>query len=172
MRRVLIVGCSGAGKTTLARALAKATGLPLIHLDRHFWQPGWVEPGKAEWQAAVAGLARREAWIMDGNYGGTLPERLARADTVIRLDVPTWLCLWEALRRTCLGILRPGRDDLPEGCRERTDWAFLGYVRRFRRDHRPRLVARLGDFPGRIIVLRDPGKARAFLRDLGAGQSS
>ncbi len=168
MRRVLIVGCSGAGKTTLARTLAKATGLPLIHLDRHFWQPGWVEPGKAEWQAAVGGLARREAWIMDGNYGGTLPERLARADTVIHLDVPTWLCLWRVLRRTCLGILRPGRDDLPEGCRERIDWAFLGYVRRFRRDHRPRLLARLADFPGRIVVLRSRRETSAFIRGLDA----
>ncbi len=165
MRRVLIVGCSGAGKTTRARALANATGLPLIHLDRHFWQPGWVEPDKADWRATVAGLAGRDRWIMDGNYGGTLPERLARADTVIHLDFPTRVCLWRVLRRTAAGIGGAARDDMAEGCPERIDRAFLRYVRRFRRDHRPRLVARLEEFPGRVIVLRSPREARAFLRD-------
>ena len=83
MRRILILGCSGAGKTHLAQRLASIRGLPVIHLDQHFWRPNWVEPDKAEWADQVEQLIQGPAWIMDGNYGGTLPARLMSADTVI-----------------------------------------------------------------------------------------
>jgi adenylate kinase family enzyme len=83
MRRVLVIGISGAGKSTFSQALATKTGLPLIHLDKEFWRPGWVQTPRQEWRARVSELAARERWIMDGNYDSSLDLRLPRADTVL-----------------------------------------------------------------------------------------
>src|SRR5262245_42711291 len=93
MQRVLVIGISGAGKSTFARELAQRSGLPLIHLDREFWQPGWKITPEPEWRSKVAALAAREAWIMDGGYSASLDLRLPRADTVIWFDYPRARCL-------------------------------------------------------------------------------
>ncbi len=71
MRRVLIIGSGGAGKSVLAVRAGQALGLPVIHLDQENWRPGWVETPRDEWHARVDVLLAREYWIMDGNYGGT-----------------------------------------------------------------------------------------------------
>lgn len=89
MQRVMIVGCPGAGKTTVAKRLAVVTGLPLVHLDFHYWQSGWVRTESDVWAEKVETFAAQPRWIIDGNYGGTLEPRIARADTVIHLDFPT-----------------------------------------------------------------------------------
>lgn len=86
MHRVLVIGISGAGKSTFSRALANATGLPLIHLDKEFWQPGWVQTPRLNWRAKVTELAAGERWIMDGNYDSSLDLRLPRADTALWFD--------------------------------------------------------------------------------------
>jgi adenylate kinase family enzyme len=88
MRRVLIIGPCGSGKSTLARELAPRMGLPLIHMDQLGWQSGWVETEKAEFAACLADIVAQDEWLIEGNYGSVLPQRLARADTVIYLDFP------------------------------------------------------------------------------------
>ena len=75
------------GNRVLAQG-AHQTGLPLIHLDKEFWQPGWVQTPRPEWRAKVAELAAGERWIMDGNYDSSLDLRLPRADTVLWFDYP------------------------------------------------------------------------------------
>src|SRR5687767_8178275 len=86
--RVMIVGNGGAGKSTLARALGERTGLPVVHLDALYWQPGWVEPPREEWRATQRQQLAGSDWIADGNYGGTMEERLRLADAVVLLDHP------------------------------------------------------------------------------------
>jgi adenylate kinase family enzyme len=110
-RRVIVTGLAGAGKSTFTDALASRTGLPVIRLDVHFWKPGWVKPSDGEWRARQRGLLADEAWIADGNYHETLALRLERADTLVVLDMPWWLCSARALLRA---FRRP--DKLPEGC--------------------------------------------------------
>jgi adenylate kinase family enzyme len=165
MERVLVIGPPGAGKSTLASEIARRTGLPLIHLDRHYWRPGWVESDTARWEADAAALAGRERWVMDGNYSGTLALRLARADTAIWLDFPVWLCLFRILRRTLLyrGRVRP---DMAEGCPERLNWAFLSYAARFPWDGRRRIVGKLGAFTGQLVQLRRPSDVERFFAGL------
>lgn len=169
MERVLIVGGSGAGKSVLSRRLSDALGLPIIHLDQHHWRPGWVAPDKETWTAQVEALVAAPRWVMDGNYGGSLPLRLAAADTVVFLDFPTWLCLFRVLKRTAASFGRT-RPDVAPGCPERIDWPFLAFVWSFRRIHRPRVYDALERFKGRLLVLRGPGDVREFLRRIeGAG---
>lgn len=162
MQRILVLGCPGSGKSTMARALAAKSGLPVIHLDRLYWRSGWVEPDRSVWQAQVAESLTGPAWIIDGNYGGTLTQRLAAADGAILLDYPRWLCMVRALKRVLLGLGR-AREDLADGCPERLDWTFLVYIWNFRREKRPRVAEELRRFSGRVIVLRTPAEATRWL---------
>ena len=165
MRRVLVIGSPGAGKSTLSHALARRTGLPLHHLDRMFWLPGWVERDRDEGRAELARVLAQDCWIIDGNYGSTLPLRIARADTVVWLDYPTALCLGRALRRWWMyrGHSRP---DMTEGCPERLDGEFLLYILNFRRAWRVRNATALAGFDGTIMRLRTPAETAAWLTAL------
>lgn len=153
MKRVLVIGSCGAGKSTFARQLHEMTGLPLIPLDRHYWKPGWVESEKDVWHETVRELIGRDEWIIDGNYGGTMEMRLKRADTVIWLDLPRHICLYRVLKRTYSysGRRRP---DMAEGCAERIELPFLKYVWNFRRDKNPLLEKRLAEVAGKITKVR------------------
>jgi adenylate kinase family enzyme len=169
VQRVLVLGCSGAGKTTFALALAERIGLPVIHLDQHYWRPGWVEPSKAEWRAQALELLARPSWIMDGNYSGTIAERLAVADLAIVFDFPTWLCFWRVLKRIASGYGRT-RSDLGPDCPEHIDFTFLLYVLRFRRRNRPRLMAALATFAGPVIRFTRPVEVQGYLDTLPSQQ--
>ncbi|NCU11113.1 MAG: topology modulation protein [Sphingomonadaceae bacterium] len=162
MQRILIIGSPGAGKSTLSHRLAAHFDLPLHHLDRLFWLPGWVERDRAEGRAELAGILAQDSWIIDGNYGSTLPMRLARADTVIWLDYPTLLCLNRAIRRwwRYRGITRP---DMTEGCPERFDLEFMLYIANFRRAWRHRNADALRGFRGTVIRLGSPAETAAWL---------
>jgi adenylate kinase family enzyme len=154
MAKIAIIGSSGSGKSTLARRLGQALNLPVYHLDRLFWRPDWQETPKDEWRALQEKLCAEPAWIIDGNYTGTLDVRLAACDTVVWLDLPTWVCLagtlWRILRHR--GRTRP---DMGEGCPERFDWAFMRWIWSFRKHTRPRIVQELDALPPSkaIIVL-------------------
>src|SRR5262245_33490600 len=103
MKRALVIGSGGSGKTTFAARLATLTGLPLIHLDSHYWLPYWQKRSNDEWLAIVRELLAHDRWIIDGNYGGTLEERLAACDTVFLLDMPRMQCIARVLRRQITG---------------------------------------------------------------------
>ena len=166
MQRILVIGCGGAGKSTLSRQIGERLQLPVLHLDAHYWQPGWIEPNREDWAQTVAALTARDAWVMDGNYSGTLPMRLAACDRVVFLDLPRWRCLWRVCRRslTYRGRTRP---DMAEGCPERLEWAFFKWIWQFPRQTRPRLEAMLAQVQGKqVIRLRSPGEVRGFLREL------
>ena len=165
MQRVLVIGSPGAGKSTLSRQLAERTGLPLYHMDRLHWLPGWVERDREEAFGLVREVLAQERWIIDGNYGSTLPERLQRADTVIWLDYPTWLCLWRVLRRwwQYRGTNRP---DMTEGCNENLNWEFLHFVATFRLVWHKRNGRALQGFAGPVIKMASPRATADWLTAL------
>jgi adenylate kinase family enzyme len=165
MHRVLVIGICGAGKSTFAQALAARTSIPLIHLDKEFWRPGWVETPRAQWRVRVLELAAGERWIMEGNYAGSLDLRLPRADTVIWFDYPTAKCLRRVLQRVTVTYGQV-RADMAPGCPERFDWEFLRYVWRFNRIERPKIVAALAKHVGDPVVFRRDGEVAQFLARL------
>lgn len=142
MKRVLIIGCGGSGKSTFSQQLHQATGLPLIHLDQEFWHPNWVESTPGEWEQTVRRLIANPKWIQDGNYGGTMAMRFERADTIIYLQTPSWKCVWRVFLRTAkhYGKTRP---HMPEGCPERFQWKFLHYVAMYNKTRHPGIMKRL-----------------------------
>src|SRR4051794_30280430 len=99
MKKILILGSGGAGKSTLARRLGEHLQMEVIHLDSYYWKPGWIERPKPEWRQVVARLTEGESWVMDGNYSGTIELRIGACDTVILLDIPRTTCLWRVIKR-------------------------------------------------------------------------
>jgi adenylate kinase family enzyme len=153
---MLIVGPSGAGKSTLARRVSAELGVPLIHLDAHYWRPGWKEPSKTEWRAQVDELLARDAWIMDGNYSGTFTERIAAADTIVFLDFSRAHCLYGVFSRWWKTRGRV-REDLAPGCPEKLPGPdFLRWIWNYPRKTRPKLVALLDEVRAtkQVVILR------------------
>jgi adenylate kinase family enzyme len=164
MRRILVIGAGGAGKSTLAAQIGARLGLPVVHLDAMYWRAGWVPIPAPEWRETVARLVRQPAWVMDGNYGGTLDARLAACDTVVFLDLPRLVCVARVLRRWMRYAGRP-RPDMAPGCPERLSWEFLRWIWEYPRLRRPGILERLARLaPGqRVIVLRSPRDVRRFV---------
>ncbi|MEP2829982.1 AAA family ATPase [Parvibaculum sp.] len=78
MQRILLIGSPGSGKSTLARALGRRFGLPVTHLDRLWWQPGWVELGAGKFRPLVEEAVAKDKWVIDGNYSATWDIRMPR----------------------------------------------------------------------------------------------
>lgn len=142
MKRVLVIGCGGSGKSTFTKKLHQATGLPAIHLDKHYWHPNWVESTPEEWEQRVRRLIAEPKWIQDGNYGGTMDIRFERADTIIYLQTPSWKCVWRVFWRTVKNHGKT-RIDMPAGCPERFQWKFLHYVAMYNKTRHPGILKRL-----------------------------
>jgi adenylate kinase family enzyme len=168
--RIAVIGSGGSGKSTFARQLGARLGLPVIHLDKLFWQPGWVEMPPPEWRAAQEKLVARESWIIDGNHEATLDVRLSRADTIVMLDYGRVRCLWRVFRRWQRYRNKP-RYDRAAGCNERLNLGFLSWVWRYPKQGRPRAleaVERYGS-DARFVRLRNPRGTRRFLTQLSQG---
>ncbi|MCB1023802.1 MAG: hypothetical protein KDB79_05410 [Acidobacteria bacterium] len=167
MKKVLVIGSCGTGKSTFSKALHRATGLKLIHLDTFYHKPNWGKPTNEEWFETVEKLVAGEDWIIDGNYGGTMEFRMKHCDTVIWLDLPRLLCSWRVFKRTLM-YRNKIRSDMAEGCNERFDWEFTKYVWNFRRDKNPNIEKRLKKFPHiKLFHLRSKPEIAEFLNSAG-----
>ncbi len=164
MRRVIVLGPPGSGKSTLARRLGARHGLPVFHLDQAFHRPGWRPAPEAEFRAEVDRIAALPAWVIDGNYKSAIASRFARADTLIYLDMPTWLTMSRVIRRivTSYGRVRP---DAAAGCPERIDLAFLRFALSWNRVGRAKTLDLVGTFAGRAVVLRGRREQMRFDRE-------
>ena len=165
MQRVVIIGCGGAGKSTLARQLGEKLNIPVVHLDKLWWKPGWVESSREEFDAKLAEELAKPRWIMDGNFDRTIPERIARCDTLIYLDFNRVACLMGVLKRvlTTYGKVRP---DMGEGCPERIDFEFLKWVWNFNRNKRERNFRLLSEREDiEKIILKNRRQVRKFLAE-------
>ena len=166
MERIVIIGCGGAGKSTLARRLGEKLDIPVVHLDQLWWKPGWVESSREEFDAKLAVELAKSQWIMDGNFNRTIPERIARCDTIIYLDFNRVTCLMGVLKRvlTTYGKVRP---DMGEGCPERFDWEFLKWVWTFNKNKREKNYRLLNEAKhAETIVLKNRRMVKSFLNSL------
>jgi adenylate kinase family enzyme len=173
MRRIVIIGPLGAGKSTLALKLGRLLGIPVHHLDWLYWGDTWTPTPPAEWQALLGRIVEGKSWIIDGNFTSSLPERLAAADTVIYLDTPPLTATIRAIRRRILHRWRraPG---MPGGSRPMFNAQLFRWIWAFPSEHRPYLLEQLGQpsFAHKTIILRSRRDLRRFVGSIRAGDAS
>ncbi|MGE3801410.1 MAG: topology modulation protein [Candidatus Kapaibacterium sp.] len=164
MRRIAIVGPCGAGKSTLARTLGDITGLPVWHLDKIWWLPGWIEDTPERFDEKLKSVVDMEEWIIDGNYSRTFNIRLPKADTVIYLDFPRRIYFRRVLWRIIKGYGKT-RPDLADNCPERFDLEFLHFVWNIPKKSRPRTQQFLAEYEGQfaLYTFRKPKEVKQFL---------
>jgi adenylate kinase family enzyme len=169
MQRVLVIGCSGTGKSTFALALGELSGLPVIHIDQLFWQANWVQAPHELYLVRLDQAVAGERWIIDGNNPSTLDRRIPRADTIVWLHRSRAVCYWRIIRQV-IASYRQVRPDMAPGCPERFDWDFMRYIWRFPKFYRPRMAEALDrhDAWARTVMLRSDAESAAFLRNSAA----
>jgi adenylate kinase family enzyme len=169
MKRILIIGSAGAGKTTLARYISQQCALPLIHLDQEFWRPGWASTPGELWKQRIAQIITQPAWIIDGYYHDILEETCRAADTIIFLDLSHRLCTYRVcLRYLKNRLLHQVRLDLPDGCPEQLRWSFLSWIWTFPQKQRPAILQTIQNMQKvgaeqHIIIIHNQAEFVAFV---------
>ena len=167
MERVMIIGCGGAGKSTLARKLGEKTGLPVVHLDLIWWERGnWNHLEKPEFDQRLLAEMEKPRWILDGNFNRTIEARLAVCDTVIYLDYPRLVCLKNWLGRV-IQNWGHARADMAEGCSEWFDPEMAKWIWKFNKQNRSRYYALLEKTENKnIVILKRRRQAEKFLESI------
>ena len=159
MKKIIVIGCPGSGKSTFSRALYEKVGIPLHHLDLMYWNADKITVEKGVFRARLAEALSGEEWIIDGNYGSTMEERMAACDTVFFLDFPLDVCL-EGVRA------RRGkkRSDMP-WIETEEDAEFMNLIEKYNDEQRPRVLSLLERYKsGReIYVFKSRREADEFL---------
>jgi len=165
VERIAIVGCGGSGKSRLARRLAARLDLPVTHLDAVYYDAEWNGLPQEEFAAIQQELIAANArWIIEGNYAATLAVRLAAADTVILLDLPTRTCLRGVLQRR---IRHRGAQQPATGIYNRINVGFVRYIWGYRRSMLPRVQQLITEHSdgAEIVILRSRRAIRGFLAE-------
>ena len=168
MKRIAIIGSSGAGKSILARDLGSILDIKVIHLDPYFWKPGWEERPKEERVKILQGLVEERQWIIEGTYFATSDMRLKEADTIIFMDMPSWLCFQRVIKRyMSYRKHKLPRPDLPEGSPDKLGLLYCLKILFFRFLGRRTIVRKLKEIRNaRIITLHSPDEIENFLDEL------
>lgn len=167
MKKIMLIGSGGSGKSTLARQLGNILNIQVYHLDAIFWKANWEGVSKEEQISIQTDLVKKDEWLIDGNYGGTLDIRMDAADTIIFLDINRTICTYRALKRM-LKYRNKTRPDIGEGCEEKFDFDFLRWIWNYPKMKRPDILRKLHDLPEnkQIIILKSKKDVQTFLEYL------
>ena len=158
MKKVIVIGCPGSGKSTISRELHNKTGIPLYHLDMMYWNADKTTVEKSVFLERLSVVLEKDEWIIDGNYGSTMELRMAACDTVIFLDCPLDVCL-DGIRE------RRGkpRSDMP-WIETEEDWEFIEFIRNYNEQQKPKVLELLEKYGDKnIVIFKSREEADAFL---------
>ena len=167
-RRVLIVGCGGAGKSTLAVEMGKRFGMPIVHLDKLWWLPNWNNRSEQEFDKLLADELVKSDWIIEGNFFRTFSLRLKYADFCIFLDYDTELCMQSVYERSVKykGTTRP---DMTDGCIEQLDDEFKNWILSFKENVRPLMLSELANCSVPYVIFNTREATAKWLNDFYNG---
>ena len=174
MKKVIVIGGNGSGKSTFSKQLATITNLPLVHLDRLLWYGNWQTREREEFDALLQQELTKDAWIIDGNYNHTIPLRLSYCDTVFYFDFSTLRCLWGVTWRVLTNLGRV-RDDMGGNCRERFSLSFYKSILGFNKAHRKRYYALLEEAEKNgktVVIFRNRRQVNNYLNTIKQKQDT
>ncbi|MBE6688600.1 MAG: adenylate kinase [Ruminococcaceae bacterium] len=159
MKKIIVVGCPGSGKSTFSRELNRITHIPLFHLDMMYWNADKTTVDKNTFYERLSDVLEKEQWIIDGNYASTMELRLRKSDTVFFLDYPTEICLDGITKRRG----KP-RSDIPWIESDDSDSEFIEFIKRYRLQNRPEVFELLGKYSDKsIFIFTERNQADEFL---------
>lgn len=169
MKKILIIGNSGAGKTTFAHKLARKLNLPLVHLDKLYWHGEWQRLSNEDFDFLVQKELEKPEWIIDGNFNRTISHRMKYCDTIIFFDFNTISCLWGITKRLIKNYGKT-RMDMGGNCIERFDSNktmlyrnVLNFNKNYRKDYYS-LLNKAKDV--KVVVFKNRKQIRRFLKDI------
>lgn len=161
MKKVIIIGCPGSGKSTFARSLHNKTGIPLYYLDMLKWNSDKTTVSKEIFLDRLNGILSEDEWIIDGNYAATMELRMSVCDTVFFLDYPLEVCLSGIKARQ--GKPRP---DMP-WIETEDDEEFLEFIRDYNTDSRPKVIELLNKYSDKnIVVFKSRKEAEQYINEI------
>ena len=161
MKKIIVIGCPGSGKSTFARALHETTGIPLYHLDMMYWNADKTTVEKSLFRKKLSAVLAQDEWIIDGNYGSTMELRIAECDTCFFLDFPLEICLGGIKERQG----KP-RSDMP-WVETEDDAEFLDFIRKYNEKERPNVLSLLDKYSDKnIVIFKSREEADEFLIEL------
>ena len=162
MKKIIVIGCPGSGKSTFAKSLHKLTGIPLFHLDLLFWNEDRTTVEKSVFLDRLLKTLQYNEWIIDGNYCSTMELRMQTCDTVIFLDYPLDICLSGVEERKG----KP-RSDLPWIENDEDDTEFVDFIKNYNSQSRPKVIELLKKYPNKDIhIFSNRAQAEEFLNSI------
>lgn len=163
MKKIMIIGCPGSGKSTFSRALHKKTGIPLYHLDQMNWNADKTTVEKSVFMQRLFDTLQKEQWIIDGDYASSMEIRLQACDTVFFLDYPLDTCIEGVKSRR-----GKERSDMPwVEAENEEDEAFIEFIRHYESENKPKVMELLKQYSQkRIYIFKDRNEADAYLKRL------
>jgi adenylate kinase family enzyme len=167
----MVLGVSaGVGKSTFARKLGDILQINVYHLDTMYWKPGWIEASIDEFRSAQEKVVENEHWIIEGNYSITYELRMEKADTIIYLELPLYVCLYRVFKRFFQNIGKT-RPDMTIGCDEKLDWKFIKFILTTYKNRITVMRERLEfflkkDSQNKIVILKSKKEIQDYLNKL------
>ena len=162
MKRIIVIGCPGSGKSTLSRELHNKTALPLYHLDMMYWNEDKTTVEKPVFLKRLSAVLEKDEWIIDGNYASTMEMRMEKCDTVIFLDFPLDTCLKGIAERRG----KP-RSDMPWTESEESDREFIEFVKNYNLQMRPQVIELVNKYSYKnILIFNNRNDVNSFLCQL------
>lgn len=170
IKRIAIIGNAGSGKSILAQKLHQILNFPVYHLDKYFWKPNWTRPDPDEYKIIHDKLCDQDVWIIDGMNLRVLEYRIQKADIIIFLDIPRYICFWRIFKRTITYYGKETPNSAPH-CQERINGEFIKFLKwvwDFKRKYVPRIMALLNSYTTtkEIYILKSQKEIDQFIEKL------
>ena len=160
MKKIIVIGCPGSGKSHFSTLLHKKTGIPLYHLDMLYWNADKTTVEKELFLERMSRIMENDEWIIDGNYSSTMEYRLSACDTVFFLDYPLEVCLSGIEQRR-----GKQRADIP-WIETESDEEFIEYIKTFSDTQRPKIINLFEKYKNKnIIIFKNREEAICFLKE-------
>ena len=162
MKKVIVIGCPGSGKSTFSKALHKITDIPLFHLDMIFWNADKTTVEKTVFLDRLLKIVQKDEWIIDGNYASTMELRMQACDTIIFLDYPLDVCLNGIKERK-----GKTRSDLPWIEPDEDDAEFIEFIKNYNVESRPKVMKLLDKYSHKdIFIFNNRDEVDEFLNQI------